>query len=48
MRFSDGRTFEGEYVNGEMAKGRMTYQDGSTYEGTWVEGMRHGYGRCIC
>ena len=47
MRFANGRTFEGEYVHGQMIDGKMTYQDGSTYTGMWVDGMRHGRGRCI-
>lgn len=47
MRFADGRTFVGEYVNGQMIEGKMTYQDGSTYAGSWVDGMRHGRGRCV-
>jgi hypothetical protein len=47
MKFADGRTFVGEYVNGQMIEGKMTYQDGSTYAGSWVDGMRHGRGRCV-
>jgi hypothetical protein len=46
MKFSDGRTFEGRYLKGQIVQGKMTYQDGSTYDGTWFEGMRHGTGRC--
>lgn len=47
MKFADGRTFEGEYINGQMIEGKMTYQDGSTYSGSWVDGMRHGRGKCV-
>lgn len=47
MRFADGRVFEGEYVKGQMVKGKMTYQDGSTYTGGWVDGMWHGRGQCV-
>jgi hypothetical protein len=46
MKFSDGRTFKGRYLKGQIVEGKMTYQDGSTYDGTWFEGMRHGTGRC--
>lgn len=47
LEYADGRTFEGEYLNGQMLEGRMIYQDGSTYTGSWVDGMRHGRGKCV-
>jgi hypothetical protein len=47
MHFADGRTYEGQYDNGEMVDGKMTYEDGSTYDGQWKNGLRHGNGRCI-
>lgn len=47
MRFMDGRVFVGKYINGNMIKGKMTYQDGVSYEGSWVDGMRHGRGKCV-
>jgi hypothetical protein len=47
MRFADGRVFEGEYIEGRMTEGKMSYQDGSTYEGSWADGMRNGCGRCV-
>lgn len=47
MKFADGRVFVGEYANGEMTEGKMTYRDGSTYQGFWKDGMRHGRGTCV-
>ena len=46
-KFDDGRTFEGEFMHGQMVQGRMTYEDGGVYNGGWMDDMRHGRGHCV-
>lgn len=47
MEYKDGRVFVGEYKQGDMVKGKMTYMGNSFYEGRWRNGMRHGNGKFV-
>src|SRR2546423_1867990 len=43
--FSDGRKYDGEWVNNTMhGKGVLTWKDGRKYDGTFANDKRHGYG----
>ncbi len=45
IRWEDGCTYSGEWVNGKMhGRGAMTWEDGSSYVGQWVMGKRCGFG----
>jgi len=38
---------EGEWVNGEMIKGKYTFSTGDHYDGEWKNGNRHGKGKYV-
>lgn len=47
-RWPDGRTYDGEWLNGEpQGRGTETLPDGETYAGQWDGGMRHGLGELL-
>lgn len=45
MRYDNGNTYEGEWINGiREGSGRMVYSNGDVYEGEWKNDKRHGQG----
>lgn len=43
--YHDGCVFEGEFRQGGIAFGVMTYQNGDFYEGEFQNEQRHGFGK---
>lgn len=44
MTYSDGRVYEGSWVNDERnGRGKMTYSDGSVYNGYWSDGQKWNF-----
>jgi len=46
MRWLEGRTFAGTFVDGARTTGRMEWSDGRVYCGQWRAGQPHGLGFC--
>ena len=44
IKFNNGETFEGSFLEGDKHLGRLTYPDGSYYDGMFKDNVPNGTG----
>ena len=44
INYADDTLFQGEWSNGKITSGKMTFPDGVTYEGEFKDDLRNGKG----